>query len=237
MSRHNADVHHTHHDEHPGQSRYCPSFAHILMDEKGRPPYASGTFNHWKNQSALERWYLVGDHRGREAGLEIAKWAVKLGNSGIDFGQPRSICHGILGLWSAYDATGEKLYLDALAKFAKGTAGKITSGKKMGSGDWQRGMAIQGLCWYVEQTGDESVVPAIEKALERDFESGAGELAYGFAFMWKRTGDAKYFRKAAAYIKEKKAEQWMQRFGNEGRSRLYTPALVRKDAPRPPPAE
>ena len=237
MSRHNADVHHTHHDQNPGQSRYCPSYAHILADEQGRPPYASGTFNHWKNLSAFERWYLLGDHQARESALETMKWATRLGNDGIDFGQPRSICHGIMGLWAGYDCTGDKKYLDALTKFATSTAAKIVKGSKMGSGAWQRGMAIQGLCWYVEQTGDESVIPAIEKAIERDLDSGADELAYGLAFMWKRTGDAKYFARAAKYIKERKAEQWMQRFGNHGRSLLYAPTIVRKDAPRKPPAE
>ncbi|MCX7590428.1 MAG: DUF6288 domain-containing protein [Kiritimatiellae bacterium] len=237
MSRHNADVHHTHHDQHPGRSRYCPSFEHIRMDEKGRPPYASGTFNHWKNLSAFELWYLLGDHRSREAAMETMKWAVQLGNSGIDFGQPRSICHGILGLWAGYDCTGDKTYLEALGRFARATAEKIVQGTRMGSGAWQRGMAIQGLCWYVEQTGDESVVPAIEKALQQDEGANADELAYGWVFMWKRTGDPRHFIRAAAKLRERSAEQWMQRFGNQGRSLLYVPTIVRKDAPRKPPAQ
>ncbi|MGQ9663446.1 MAG: DUF6288 domain-containing protein [Kiritimatiellia bacterium] len=236
MSRHNSEIHHTHHDQHPGRSRYCPSFAHILMDEKGRPPYASGTFNHWKNLSTFERWYLLGDHRAREVGLETLKWAVRLGTDGIDFGQPRSICHGILGLWAGYDCTGEQKYLEALRKFATTTAAKIAKGSKMGSGAWQRGMAIQGLCWYVEQTGDESIMPAIETALERDLDSGADEMASGLAFTWKRTGDPKYFTRSVRKLRERNAEQWMQRFGNHGRSLLYIPTIVRRNAQRTPPA-
>ncbi len=238
MSRHNADVHHTHHDKVPGRSRYCPSREHILMSRSGKlVPFASPTFNHWKNLSAFERWYLTGDHRGREAAIEISQWALRLGNSGIDFSQPRSIIHGILGLWAAYDATGEQRYADALKSFAQRTAQRLASGRRMGSGPWMRGMAIHGLCWYVEQTGDESVMPGIEAAIERDLEARSDELAYGMVFMWNRTGDPKYFHAAARYIRGGRAEKWMQRFGNRGRSRLYTPTLVRKDAPRPAPVK
>ena len=235
MIRHNADVHHTHHDEQPGRARYCPSREHIRMDRAGFPPFASPTFNHWKNMGAFYRWYLTGDHRAREAALETMNWATRLGNRGIDFGQPRSICHGILGLWAGYDATGEQRYLDALQSFARTVAQRITDGRRMGSGAWQRGMAIQGLCWYVENTGDETVIPAIETALRRDFDQRPHELAYGFAFMWKHTGNPEYFSRAIVQVRETRAEGWMQRFGNHGRSRLYAPTILRKDAPRRPP--
>jgi hypothetical protein len=203
------------------------------MDDT-KAPYASGTFNHWKNLSAFERWYLTGDHRAREAAMETMVFAMKLGNSGIDFSQPRSICHGLYGFWAGYDATGDKKYLDAMTKFAKGVAAKIDKGDKMGSGGWQRGMALQGMCWYVEKTGDESVVPAIVKSLERDWNDNTGELAYAHAFMWKRTGEPKYFFKAVRHLGGK-ADIWMQRFGNYGRSKLFIPTIVRKDAPRPAP--
>ncbi len=237
MSRHNADVHHTHHDRHPGRARYCPSREHIRMDRAGRPPFASPTFNHWKNLSAFERWWLTGDHRGREAAIEASQWALRLGNNGIDFGQPRSICHALLGLWAAHEGTGEAVYAEALQSFARETARRLAGGRRMGSGAWQRGMAIQGLSWYVEQTGDESVMPGIEKAIERDIGSGAIEQAYGRIFMWNRTGDPRYFHAAARQIRGGRGSHWMQRFGNYGRSRLYAPTLVRKDAPRPVPEE
>ncbi len=233
QSRHNAEVHHTHHDERPGHSRYCPSYAHIIMPDRGY--YASGTFNHWKNLSVFERWYLLGDHRAREAALEITQWAEKLGNSGIDFGQPRSIGHGIFGFHAAWDATGEQKYLDAMASFARATAKKLET-RNMGSGGWQRGMALHGLCWYVETTGDDSIVPMIVKHLERDFSGGASELAYPAVFMWKRTGDPKYFYKAVSHLGGE-VKRWMQRFGNQGRSKLYVPWIVLKDAqpaPLPP---
>ncbi len=233
MISHNADVHHCHHDRFTGNSRYCPSLEHIRADRPSRPPNVSPTFNHWKNLSAFERWYLLGDHRSLEAALEISQHAIRLGNNGISFGQPRSICHGILGLWAVYEATGEKKYKDALADYARTTARKIVEGKKMRSGAWQRGMAIQGLCMYVERTGDESVVPAIVKALDRDKDHGDSELAYGRVFMWKRTGEEKYFYKAVKHLGGKPSK-WMQRFGNHGRSKLYVPAIVRKDASRKP---
>jgi hypothetical protein len=234
MSSHNADVHHTHHDTEGGRSRYCPSWGHIIMDSKGKP-YASGTFNHWKSLSAFERWYLTGDHRAREAAMEITGFAMRLGNDGIDFGQPRSICHGLLGFWAGYEATGEQKYMDQMARFAKAVAARIDKGEKLGSGGWQRGMALQGLCWYVEKSGDESVAPAITKALDRDFNDNTGELAYASAFLWKRTGEAKYFTKAVRALGGR-ADIWMQRFGNYGRSKLYVPTLVRTDAARKPPA-
>jgi len=239
QSRHNAEVHHTHHDQQPGRSRYCPSWAHIIMDDKVTKTYggyyASGTFNHWKNLSAFERWYLLGDHRAREAALEITEWAMRLGNAGIDFGQPRSICHGNLGFYAGWDATGEQKYMDAWVKFARATAKKLER-RRMGSGAWQRGMALQGLCWYVEVTGDESIVPMIVKHLERDAKSGTWEQAYPRVFMWKRTRDPKYFHAAVRSLRGG-ASQWMQRFGNYGRSKLYVPAIVLNDAdpaPLPP---
>ncbi len=233
MISHNADVHHCHHDKFRGNSRYCPSLEHIRADRSSRPPNVSPTFNHWKNLSAFERWYLLGDHRALEAALEISQHAMKLGNHGISFGQPRSICHGILGLWAVYEATGEEKYKEALAAFVKATTKKITEGKKMRSGAWQRGMAIQGLCVYVERTGDESPVPAIVKALDRDKNHGDPELAYGRVFMWKRTGDEAYFYKAVKNLGGKPSK-WMQRFGNHGRSKLYVPTIVRKAAQRKP---
>jgi hypothetical protein len=60
-------------------------------------------------------------------------------------------------------------------------------------------------------------------------------LAYAHAFFWKRTGEAKYFRKAVRHLGGR-ASQWMQRFGNYGRSKLYgrvpqnsrVPRFVRK---------
>lgn len=245
MSQHNAEVHHTHHDQRPGRSRYCPSWAHIIMDSQvkkdaqgnitDRGYYASGTFNHWKNWSAFDRWYLTGDHRAREAGLEITQFALQLGNSGIDFGQPRSIGHGSFGFYAGWEATGEQKYMDAWRNFCQRTAQRIMTAN-MGSGAWQRGMAIQGLCWYVDITGDESIVPAIQKALDRDFESGSGELAYAKVWFWKRTQDPKYFYGAVRHFAGRPETQWMQRFGNNGRSKLYVPWIVMKDVePKPLP--
>jgi hypothetical protein len=203
------------------------------MPDKGY--YASGTFNHWKNLSSFERWYLLGDHQARESAMEIEQFAMRSGNNGIDWGQPRSMCHGILGFWGGYELTGEKKYMEAMTKFAQAVAKGIMDGKQMGNGAWQRGMAIQGLCWYVEKTGDDSVVPAIEKALERDFKEAAPELAYGMIFMWNRTGEKKYFDGAVRRLGNNKIERWMQRFGNKGRSLLYIPSILRKDAARKPP--
>jgi rhamnogalacturonyl hydrolase YesR len=161
---------------------------------------------------------------------------MRLGTSGIDFGQPRSIGHGSFGFYAAWEATGEQKYRDAWRKFCQGTANRIDRGRKMGSGAWQRGMAMQGLAWYVEITGDESVVPALEKALERDFNSGSDETAYAKVFFWKRTRDPKYFHAAARFIGGKPERSWMQRFGNHGRSRLYTPWIVMQGVePKPLP--
>jgi hypothetical protein len=248
MSQHNAEIHHTHHDTSPGNSRYCPSWAHIIMDAEvkkdaagkviDRGYYASGTFNHWKNWSAFDRWYLLGDHRAKEAGLEITQFALRLGNSGIDFGQPRSICHGNFGFYCGWEATGEQKYMDAWTKFAQATAKRIMGTGKMGSGSWQRGMALQGLSWYVEITGDETIIPAIQKALDADLaQSPAVELAYASAYFWKRTQDPKYFYGAVRYLGGRPEPMWMQRFGNNGRSKLYVPFIVLKDAkpaPLPP---
>jgi hypothetical protein len=151
-----------------------------------------------------------------------------LGNDGISFGQPRSICHGSFGFYAAWEATGEKKYWDAWRGFCR-TVAKSLEHQEMGSGAWQRGMAMQGLCWYVEMTGDESIVPAIAKALERDFERRAPELAYAKVFFWKRTENPKYFYEAVRYLGGKPETQWIQRFGNGGRSKLYVPWIVMQD--------
>jgi hypothetical protein len=239
MSRHNAEIHHTHHDQEPGRSRYCPSWAHIIMpsqvetDASGNVTcpgyYASGTFNHWKNWSAFDTWYLTGDHRSREAGLEISSFALRLGTDGISFGQPRSICHGSFGFYAAWEATGDQKFMESWQEFCRTTASMLER-QKLGSGAWQRGMAMQGLCWYVERTGDESILPVIEKALDRDFDSNAAELAYAKAFFWKRTEEPKYFFAAVKHLRGTPESRWMQRFGNNGRSKLYVPWLVMKNA-------
>ena len=113
-----------------GAPRYSAGPDHVRMYGGGDGVYTSNTYNHYKNQSLFERFWLLGDRRALEMGLLSAGFARRRHVNSLS--QSRSIGHGIVGLLSAYETTHDASYLDAARRIIERTRGF----RRSGSGAW-----------------------------------------------------------------------------------------------------
>jgi len=116
-ARHLGDLDISHYDPRgsygPGAPRICPGLQHYRSYMSGRPE-VHNVFNHLKNQSLYDLWYLRGDRRAREVGLMVSDHVVTRHNiGGADPGQARSVAHGIFAALEGFKLTHDRKYLDA----------------------------------------------------------------------------------------------------------------------------
>lgn len=171
-----------------GAPRYSAGLDHIRMNGSGDGVYQSDTYNHYKNQSLFERYWLLGDRRALDMGVISADYARGRKTAGLS--QSRSIGHAIIGLLTAYETTLDPSYLAAAERIIENTR----SFRKSGSGAWQDGIALEGHQMWYELTGDrraiETVLGGVDAALaKRDL---AGSLLQSVGFAYGQTGDEKY---------------------------------------------
>jgi hypothetical protein len=231
----------------PGASRYCAGPMHITIYEtKGErnPIYRSGTFNHFKLQEHFERYYILGDWQARDVGLRAGEFATSLGNSGIDWGQSRSLGHGLLALQACYLATGEKKYLDKAGAFAERVAVDVKKGRRVkGNQWWMGGIALEGLRDYWELTGSPTVREALVTLTEECYAKGKVDNSCIHAAAWlaAQKDDAAMHAKALERFKStaKFKDMWgaVMGYGNNQRNTGYavwyfTKDLPKKDEPR-----
>ncbi len=203
-----------------GAPRYSAGPDHVRIYGKGNDPvFASPTYNHYKNQSLFERFWLFGDRRALEIGLLSAGYARRHKTSAIS--QSRSIGHGIVGLLSAYETTLDASYLEAAETIIEETRG-FTRSKH---GAWIDGIALEGhRAWY-EITGDKKAIETVLGGADAAIKKGdrAGAILHAFAFAYGQTGDAKYKEMFLSGLKNnargRKAS--MMKFGNAFRSAGY----------------
>jgi hypothetical protein len=206
-SRHLADIHMVHYDPDPmfiGSNRYCPPTDHVRMDP-GRnnhytaaKVYVSDTFNHHKTQSLFEKYLLTGDSHALESALKGLDYAFRHQRSDESYNQPRGPGHQLLTLLAGYDLTGEHKYLDRCRPIIE--AGKRVQEKYQGAftpsrgARFQFGIALEGLRSFYEVTGDESIPPLIQRAIDYVMaeEVRTSNLAHACGFLFARTGDRKY---------------------------------------------
>ncbi len=202
-----------------GAPRYSAGPDHIRLYGRGDPVFASPSYNHYKNQSLFERFWLLGDRRALEIGLLSANFARTHAAGGIS--QSRSIGHGIVGLLSAYETTLDASYLDA----ARAIVERTRDFRRSGHGAWIDGIALEGhRAWY-ELTGDvkaiETVLGGADAALERGDRAGA--VLHAFAFAYGQTGDAKYREGLIRGLRQNTRGRTpsMMKFGNNFRNTGY----------------
>jgi hypothetical protein len=171
-----------------GCNRYSPSAQHIFADhsiakqyfggKKNQRVYASNTYNHFKNQSHFDRWYLLGDRHALEMGLLSAGFVVQRKTRSLS--QGRSVGHGIVGSLSGWYATGDPKYLDAARSIVR--AKKKFSRTK--SGAWQDGIAAEGFVEYYYETGSTIAYEAAKRAAvaAHGRNNAAGSMLHAFAF-------------------------------------------------------
>ena len=226
----------------PGASRYCAGPMHITMyeDKNGdhNPVYRSGTFNHFKLQEHFERYYLFGDWQARDVGLRCEQAALALGTSGVDWGQSRSMGHGLLALTAGYLATGEAKYLEASRKFVDAIAGGYKKGRRVQKGQWwQGGIALEALREFWEQTGYEPAHEVLESMTRDMLEKGIdGSCIHAAAWYAAQKDDAGLagkvldrFAKAGGY-----KDSWgsVMHYGNNQRNTGYVVWYLAKDLPK-----
>jgi hypothetical protein len=171
-----------------GAPRYSAGLDHVRMYGGGDPLYTSDTYNHYKNESLFQRFWLKGDRRALEMGMLSAGFARTHKTDAIS--QSRSIGHGIIMLLCAYETTGDTGYLEAAETIVNKTRGF----RKSGSGAWQDGIALEGHRRWYEVTGDtravETVIGGVDAAEQK--KDRAGSILQAYAFAYGRTGDEKY---------------------------------------------
>ena len=222
-----------------GANRYCDGTMHIRQNQG---IYVSDTFNHYKNQCHYMRYYLTGDRRSLEMGLLSTGFAMRV--DGMSFGEPRSIGHGICGVLSAYEATGDVKYLKRAQYLAHRIADAIAKGARIAKGRyWQGGISIEGLRDYYELTGDEKVRDAMVTLADDVMGKGdwAQSTLHGLAFVGVRMDKAEYLRRARKQIAAIKPIQrpWghAQSFGNQHRNSPFVFWYLASDLVRNDPIE
>ncbi|MFC1671912.1 DUF6288 domain-containing protein [Planctomycetota bacterium] len=180
-----------------GCNRYSPSAQHIFADhsiaqqsfggKNNQRVYASNTYNHFKNQSHFERWYLLGDRHALDMGLMSADFVVQRTTRSLS--QGRSVGHGIVGSLSGWYATGDTKYLDAARSIVR--AKKQFSRTK--SGAWQDGIAAEGFMEYYLATGSVVAYEAAKRAGRAAYEknNAAGSMLHAFALIAAHDGEEK----------------------------------------------
>ena len=213
-----------------GAAQYSAGLDHVRIYGRKDPVYTSNTYNHYKNQSLFERFWLFGDRRALEIGLLSAGFARRHKRHALS--QSRSIGHGIVGLLSAFETTLDTSYLDA----AKDIVDKTRGFRRSRSGAWIDGIALEGhRAWY-EITGDkkavETVMGGVDAAYQRKGFAGAILHAYGFAY--GRTGEKKYLdfgtKRLIRLARGRRGK--MGGFGNNFRSTGYYFWYLSKDLPK-----
>ncbi len=206
-SRHLADIHMVHYDPDPmfiGSNRYCPPTDHVRMDP-GRNShytaakvYVSNTFNHHKTQSLFEKYLLTGDPHALDSARKGLDYAFRYQGADESYNQPRGPGHQLLTLLAGYELTGEKKYLDRCRPIIE--AGTRVQEKYQGAftpsrgARFQFGIALEGLRSYYEVSGDESIPPMIQRAIDYLMaeEVRTSNLAHACGFLFSRTGDRRY---------------------------------------------
>ncbi|MCX7590239.1 MAG: hypothetical protein N2255_01285, partial [Kiritimatiellae bacterium] len=138
-----------------GAPRYSAGLDHVRIYGQGDAVYASDTYNHYKNQSLFERFWLKGDRRALEMGILSANFARTHKTDAIS--QSRSIGHGIIMLLCAYETTGDTSYLEAAQTIVNKTRGF----RKSSSGAWIDGIALEGHRYWYEVTGDTNAIATV----------------------------------------------------------------------------
>jgi hypothetical protein len=173
-----------------GACRYCPPRNFVALD--GGRPYISNEFNHWKSQSVYCHWYLTGDRRSLDHCRVLANAA--LNNHDPDSGwAARGIGAHIIGLWNAYERTGEKEYFDRMKGMAERAMKQFQRGKYPKGGKFMWGIANEGLCHYYWASGDPRVIETLKAGLEKySGRSNYPNGALACAMMYRVTGEQKY---------------------------------------------
>jgi hypothetical protein len=213
-----------------GSPQYSAGPDHVRNYGSGDPVYASDTYNHYKNQSLFERYWLLGDRRALEMGILSANFARLHKTNALS--QSRSIGHGIIGLLVAYETTLDASYLDA----ARVIVEKTRAFRKSESGAWIDGIALEGHKMWYEITGDakavETVLGGVDAAMTRKDLAGAILDSVGFAYSW--TGDRKYRDLLVqGLVRNARGRSTIQmNFGNHFHSTGYAFWYLTKDQPK-----
>ncbi len=202
-----------------GAARYSAGPDHVRLYGRGDPVFTSRSYNHYKNQSLFERFWLLGDRRALEMGLLSADFARRHTTRGIS--QSRSIGHGIVGLLSAYETTLDKAYLDA----ARAIVEETRDFRRSSHGAWIDGIALEGhRAWY-ELTGDERAIETVMGGADaaRARPDRAGAILHAYAFAYGQTGNEDYRDLVVSGLRQntRGRQASMMRFGNRFRNTGY----------------
>ncbi len=205
-SRHLADVHMVHHDPDPmliGGNRYCPPTDHVRMDPprgdyRAAKVYVSNSFNHHKTLSLFENYLLTGDRRSLEVALMGLRYAYEYREADHAYNEPRGPGNQLLTLLAGYEFTGDRKYLERCARiieFGRQAQEKNGGGFAPRSGQYfQVGITLEALIKYHQLTGDETIVPMVQAAI--DFFLAKNQLftncAPAAGFLYRKTGRKEY---------------------------------------------
>ena len=153
---------------------------HVQYDPEGFPEVSVAPSHMW-TESLVEYYYLTGHPRALACAQGVADCFVRLIDEGWATPPYHSEWHSsrdsgwpLIGLAAAYEATGERRYLDAMTKVARALAAAqhenggwpIVLRFNVGYCPFQVGVALTGLMRYHQITGDEEIEQVFLKGME-----------------------------------------------------------------------
>ena len=184
--------------------RPFPGLDH-LKDPRSGEVGAVDDFRHYANAGLLLGYYLLDDQFGYELALRMAD-RVTL-QAGVTFTDLRTVSAGITTLLAAYQATGEKRYLESAGEILS----LVLSWQQQQEGAlptdfiYKTGLVTDSLVAYYRLTRDPKVLAGIQAAVDYslehfwDEEAGLIQNAGGLLFtsaldlLYLETGEEKYY--------------------------------------------
>jgi len=233
-----------------GGPRVCPAIDHVRAYYDGSVQ-TSLSFNFYKNQSLFEMWYLTGDRRFLETALLSASFV--LTQDGMGLSEPRSAGHAYIALRAAWEATGDRKYIDRGRHFWDRFAAyqDEQNGGLPHSWSFQVGLATEGLRDWQHLTGDPEILDRIKRATdwmietywtpERGFKDKTAYTGLvGLGICWEMTGEKRYLDVALRHAREVLPTSYGTRvkdYGMAFRSSPYFLWWLQRDPPPTLPAD
>jgi PcRGLX-like N-terminal RIFT barrel domain len=213
-----------------GGSRRCPASNHVGYDApQHMSPIVNIAFDHHKSESLFERFYLLADRRAYKVARELLGHAFNHKNG--SYGGTRKPGHQMITLCAGYWDSGDKKYLQRARKVLDDgiPRQKKHDGKFNSKVNFTDGLLLEGITKYFLASGDQEALKCIKvycDSVMKDGQLRYGNLAIGFALLYRETGEQKYLDTAVQIMNKSKPSHLSKDLGHMYRPVPYLSGLL-----------